>query len=309
MRHFPRNESGRCYIFLRKTLEAMTIDEICEKAKALPASPALVPALLELLRREDSSLNDLEEIVARDTSLSAAVLRMANSAFYGGRGTFGDLPQALLSLGFSRTHELVLTVSGGRWNSINLEGYSWEPGDFYRHSLTVAVASRLVAEKVGYENQELAYAAGLIHEAGKLALAYAWPKVIDAVRQRQKEKGGYWLDAERAVLGFTHTGISAELLERWHFPESLLEVVNYYPYPEEAGEENRRLVQIVHLAKHLTIQMGVGNGEDAFWLPASENVYEELELAVPDLEELLAASLEGARKLLRENLLSGRIKI
>lgn len=287
----------------------MTIEEICEKAKDLPASPALVPALLRLLGREDSSLADLEEIIAQDTSLSAAVLRMANSAFYGGRGTFGDLPQALLNLGFSRTHELVITVSGGRWNSIDLDGYSWEPGDFYRHSLTVAVASKLVAGKVGFEEPELAYTAGLIHEAGKLALAYACPEVIDPVRQRQEATKSYWLDAERAVLGFTHTEISAELLDRWHFPESLLEVVSHYPYPEDAGEANRRLVQIVHLAKHLTIHMGVGNGEDAFWLPASETVHEDLGLSELDLEELLVASVEDARKLLGKNMLTGRIKV
>lgn len=287
----------------------MTIDEICEKARSLPASPAILPALLELLGREDASLNDLQAIVEKDSSLGAAVLRMANSAFYGGRGTFDELQQALLQLGFSRTHELALTVSGGRWNTVDLEGYSWEPGDFFRHSLTVAVVAKNVAGKVGYDEVEVAYAAGLIHEAGKLALAYAYPEGIEQVRRRQSEKEESWLDAERTVLGFSHTDVSAELLERWNFPSSLLAVASFYPYPDQAEEENRQLVQIIHLAKHLTIQMGVGIGEDAFWLPLDEKVLESLSLSEEDLEALLESSLEAARKLLRENLLTGRIKL
>jgi len=287
----------------------MKIEEICEKAKSLPASPSIMPSLVALLAREDASLNDLESIIARDTSLSTAVLRMANSAYYGGRGQFGDLPQALLQLGFSRTHELALTVSGGRWNSIDLEGYSWQPGDFFRHSFTVAVVARNVAQKIGYDQPEMAYEAGLIHEAGKLAIAYAYPEGVETVRQQQAESGDYWIEAERKVLGFTHTDVSAELLSGWNFPEALIAVGQHYPMPENAGEGERRLVDIIHLAKHLTIQMGIGNGEDAFWLPVKESVLADLKLTEDDLESLLEMSIDAARKLLKENLLTGKIKI
>ena len=287
----------------------MHIEEICERAQSLPASPAILPSLLKLLAQEDASLNDLGEIVTRDSSLSASVLRMANSAFYGGRRSFDELSQALLQLGFAKTHELAVTVSGGRWNTVELEGYSWEPGDFFRHSLTVAVIAKKVSEKSSPELAEVAYAAGLMHEAGKLALAYAYPEGIEKVRERQQQKKESWLEAEQAVLGFSHTDISAKLLTDWGFPDSLLAVACFYPFPDQAAEANRRLVQIVHLAKHLTIQMGIGNGEDAFWLPLNEEVPPLLSLSEEDLEELISDSLEAARKLLRENMLSGRIKL
>lgn len=287
----------------------MNIDEICAKAQSLPASPSIVPALVELLGREDASLNDLEAIIVRDTSLSAAVLRMANSAFYGGHASFADVTQALLHLGFSRTHELVLTVSGGRWNTFDLEGYSWQPGDFFRHSLTVAVVAKQVALRIDFEQPELAYVAGLIHEAGKLALAYACPDQIEEVRQHQSKRGDYWIEAEAEVLGFTHTDISTQLLRGWNFPEPLISAAAYYPDPGEAGAPDRKLVQIIHLAKHLTIQMGIGNGEDAFWLPVREKVLGDLALAEEDLAVLLEESIEAARKLLRDNFLTGRIKL
>lgn len=287
----------------------MVIEQICDMAKELPASPTILPSLLELLAKEDASLNDLKAIVEKDSSLGAAVLRMANSAYYGGRGDFDELSQALLQLGFSRTHELALTVSGGRWNTVNLDGYSWEPGDFFRHNLTVAIVAKKVAEKAQPEKMEVAYAAGLIHEAGKLALAYAYPEGIEQARKRQAETGASWLDAERSVLGYSHTDISARLLKQWNFPSSLLAVASFYPYPDQADEGERRLVQIVHLAKHLAIQMGVGIGEDAFWLPLDENVLGPLSLSEQDLEELLGSSLISARKILGENMLTGRIKL
>jgi HD-like signal output (HDOD) protein len=287
----------------------MEIEAICKKAQSLPACPAILPALLKLLARADASLKDLEAIIAQDTSLSAAVLKMANSAYYGGRGKFGDLPQALLQLGFTRTHELVLTVSGGRWNSVDLAGYSWQPGDYFRHSFTVAVVAKHIAKKIGYAQAEMAYVAGLMHEAGKLALAYAYPEGIEKVRQRQSETGEYWIDAERAVLGYAHTDVSRALLNQWRFPDALISAACHYPYPEQAEEDNRRLVGIIHIAKHLTIQIGIGNGEDAFWLPVSESILEELSLSEGDLEGLLESSIDAVRKLLQENMLTGAIQI
>lgn len=287
----------------------MTLEEICQKAQQIPASPSILPALLSLLGQENSTLQDLESVVKQDTSLSVAVLRMANSVAMGGAVRFESLDDAILRLGFISTHKLVVTVAGGRWNSINLSGYSWEPGDFFRHSLAVAVASRQLALTLGSCDPELAYTAGLMHEAGKLALAFSYPEAIELAREKRNELDFDWLQAEREVLGFNHTDISRELLQGWNFPQSLLEAVSFYPDPSMASEEFRALVETIHLGKHIAIQTGIGAGEDAFWLKADDAVLSHLGALELDLEDLIASVVADVSLLLQNALLNGPIKI
>jgi HD-like signal output (HDOD) protein len=285
----------------------MTIDEICQNAQQIPASPAILPSLLALLAREEASLVDLKRIVKQDTSLSVAVLRMANSAAMGGGVKFENLDDAILRLGFGLTYKLVVTVAGGRWNSIDMSGYSWAPGDFFRHSLAVAVAARSLAIELDSCQPELAYTAGLMHEAGKLALVFSNPLAIGRARAKQAELNCDWLEAERLVLGFNHTDISRSLLEGWSFPESLLDVVKFYPTPAQSAPEFRPLVETIHLAKHLAIQTGIGAGEDAFWLPVDNLTLNNLGAQDLDFEDIIASVVEELRYLLKDALLTGPI--
>ena len=123
--------------------------------------------LLALLASEDASLADLKEIVKQDTSLECGCLENGKILLRSGGGIhFANLDDAILRLGFSSTYKLVVTAAGGRWNSIDVSGYSWTPGDFFRHSLTVSVAARRLATELDSCEPELAYTAGLMHEAG-----------------------------------------------------------------------------------------------------------------------------------------------
>ena len=250
----------------------MTLTEICKKAQEIPASPSILPVCLKLLEDEDASLQELSDLVKQDLGLSASVLKLANSAAFGGEISFDSLDDAIFRLGFSLTYNLVVTAAGGRWNNISLEGYSWTPGDFFRHSLTVAVAAQKIAKMLEICDADLAYTAGLMHESGKLALAYACPQAINQARFYVDEQDYNWLQAEEKVLGFNHTQISLQLLGGWSFPDSLLQVAAHYPKPSATSGEFLSLVEVVHLAKHMAIQTGIGVGEDAFWLEVDPSI-------------------------------------
>ena len=288
---------------------ALKIEEICIRAQSLPVSPTVLPRLLELLGREELNLEDLEEVIQTDTGLSAAVLKMANSISFGGRGQYSEIAQAILYLGFPSTHELMMTVAGGRWNAVDVDGYAWQPGDFFRHNFAVVVAASTIAKQIDFPSPETTYAAGLMHEAGKLALAFVSPESINAIRIFQEEHSCRWIEAERAALGFAHNDISATLLKKWNFPKSLIEVGAFYPVPKQASEPNQTLVQVIHVAKHLAIQTGIGVGEDEFWLDPKEEVLEALGLVDDDLEGLLIATLEKIEKVLGGNTLAGAINL
>ena len=287
----------------------MTLTEICNKAQEIPASPSILPVCLKLLDDSDASLQDLSDLVKQDLGLSASVLKLANSAAFGGEISFDSLDDAIFRLGFSQTYNLVVTAAGGRWNNMNLEGYSWTPGDFFRHSLTVAVAAQRIAKVLEICDSDLAYTAGLMHESGKLALAFACPEAINKARNLVDEQGCNWLQAEELVLGFNHTQISQALLGGWSFPESLLQVAAHYPKPSAISGEFLSLVEVVHLAKHMAIQTGIGVGEDAFWLEVDPSVLVHIGEDHTNFEDMYATIVADVRKRLQGSLLTGALAI
>ena len=277
----------------------MTLTEICNKAQEIPASPSILPVCLKLLEDDDASLQELSDLVKQDLGLSASVLKLANSAAFGGEVSFDSLDDAIFRLGFSLTYNLVVTAAGGRWNNISLDGYSWTPGDFFRHSLTVAVAAQKIAKMLEICDADLAYTAGLMHESGKLALAYACPEAISQARVLVDEQAYNWLQAEEQVLGFNHTQISRELLGGWSFPDSLLQVAAHYPKPSATSGEFLTLVEVVHLAKHLAIQTGIGVGEDAFWLEVDPSVLTHIVGDHANFEDVYATIVADVRNRLQ----------
>ncbi|MFO7725289.1 MAG: HDOD domain-containing protein [Oceanipulchritudo sp.] len=285
----------------------LTIEEVCQAAQQIPCSPSLLPEVVRLLNQPDAGIDELEGIIHRDPGLSAAVLKMANSAFFSSGQSFDNLSDAILRLGFKQTYRITVSVSGGRWNSFDLSAYGWQPGDFCRHSFAVAVASRFLAEKTEAIVPELAFTAGMIHDAGKLALAYMGTEYVDPIRDYQREHQCDWFAAERKVLGFTHAEVTGALLKNWNFPENLIDVGLHYATPASAREGNELLLAVVHGGKHLAIQTGVGLGEDAFWTPLDPTVIEQLGASEEDLRLILPDLIESLKALLHRELLTGKI--
>jgi putative nucleotidyltransferase with HDIG domain len=219
--------------------------------------------ILPLLENPDASNSVLSDLISRDPGTSAAVLRLANSVYFG-RGKCGSLDEAFLRLGTQEISRLLVGGIVGRWASAPVEGYGWEPGDLCTHSFTVAIAADVIARERGEACQKEAYTAGLLHDIGKLGMAHACGQHFDLVRKRQEISDLSWRELEREVFGFDHTEVGAALLRRWNFPLSLVQVVEFYPRPQSVTGPDRSLVLLVHAAKNLAINIGQGVGEDGF---------------------------------------------
>jgi putative nucleotidyltransferase with HDIG domain len=285
----------------------ITIEAICAQAEALPCSPGLLPKAVQLMQSEEAQLADLEHLILMDTGLSAAVLKMANSPAFASGRSFDSISEAVLRLGFRQTYRIVVAVLGGKWIARDSDAFGWTPGDFCRHSFTVACASRKLAQQVDPDNADLAYTAGLFHDVGKLALAFFASEALDEVRDLQAREGCVWSEAEARILGFTHLQVSAKLLTDWHFPDNLIAVALHYEYPESAPQQHARLVALVHLAKHLAVQTGIGGGDDAFYLNADARAAELLNVSEEAIREVVPGLVEDLRQLLGGRIIAGAI--
>jgi putative nucleotidyltransferase with HDIG domain len=274
------------------------LNDVVAKAVALPSAPWLLPKLMELLANPESAADQVENLIRMDSGLATGTLRLANSAYFTNSMPCDTLSDAIVRLGFREIYRLASTKIASGWLNAPVEGYGWEPGDLYRHSLTVAVAGDLLAKETGLVEPEIVYTAGLLHDVGKLALAFACSPQFETIRQYQAKERCAWRAAELQVLGYDHTDVSEALLSTWKFPANLVQVVKFYPRPAAAGAEFVTLVTHVHAAKHLALCLGTGVGEDGFQSEIDEQALRAANISPGALERLLPAVHEVSAKLL-----------
>lgn len=278
----------------------LSLRDVSAQAAKLPAAPWLLPKLMALLGDAEAAAEQVETVIRTDAGLASGTLRLANSAYFAQSAPCDTLAEAIVRLGFGEIYRLASTNIAGGWLQNPVEGYGWEPGDLYRHSLTVAVAADLLARETETVGPEIAYTGGLLHDVGKLALAHACAAAFEDVRRKQEESGKPWRAVEHEVLGFDHTDVAGALLTTWRFPENLLEAVRYYPRPALAHEAHRPLVVHIHAAKHLALCLGTGVGEDGFHSELDEAALREQGITPEMTEALLPAVLEKATRLMAE---------
>jgi HD-like signal output (HDOD) protein len=287
-----------------------SFQEVCEKALRLPCSPTLLPRLVTVLQSDDATIEEIEEVIKLDPALASSTLRLANSAYFGSSGSACEsLSEALMRLGQKEVFRLAALSMAGRWMTQKIEGYGWGQGDFCRFSLVTAVACEYLAEQSGKADPRIAYTAGLIHEIGKLAVAYSCADFFPLIRAHQKATACTWLEAEAAVLGYTHATLGAELLTRWKFSPTLVATVVHNPPTASAPADVLPLLVVVHAAKYLAVSMGAGVSDDGFLFSLNTPLLVEWGFSPEVLERALPAVHDRATRLLHEKLSVGAIQI
>ncbi len=285
-----------------------TFAEVCDKATRLPCSPALLPRLITVLEKDDASIDELESVICIDPALASSTLRLANSAYFAsGSSQVESLSEALMRLGQKEVYKLAALSVASRWMNQKVEGYRWEAGDFCRLSLVEAVAAEYLAEKTGRVDPKTAYTAGLVHEIGKLAFAFACAEQFPEVRKIQAAQSCPWLVAEKQVIGFNHAEVGAELLRRWKFPASFVAVGTYNPPRSDSPAEFLPLLVHLHAAKYLAVTIGAGAAEDGFLFELNAPLLIEWGFSPDVLEASIPDILERAGKLLQERLTHGSL--
>jgi len=285
-----------------------TLIEVCEKATRLPCSPALLPRLISVLEKEDSSIDELESVIRIDTVLASSTLRLANSAYFAaGSSQVENLSEAIMRLGQHEVYRLAALSLASRWMNQKIDGYRWEAGDFCRLALMVAVAAEYLATQSGRVDPKTAYTAGLVHEVGKLALAYSCGEYFPAIRSLQTNTGCTWLNAEKQVLGYNHAEIGGELLKRWKFPPSFVALGTFNPPTASAPADVLPLLVHVHAAKYIAVTIGVGVAEDGFLYELNAPLLMEWGFSPAVLEAAIPEVVVRAGKLLQEKLSHGSL--
>ncbi len=265
----------------------LSMDNIVEKVDELPSLPQVVVRVMELTEDPDSSAFDINEALSQDQNMTAQVLRMANSLYYGYSRRISTVTDAIVLIGFNAVRSIVLAASVSKILKKELNGYVMGEGQLWVHSQCAAVFARLLAKKTQFRSVELAYTATLLHDIGKLVMnSYvrdAYQDVIDVVNMEKLT----FDEAEKRIFGFSHPVVGGKVAEKWNLPGDLVEAISCHHDPS-AAESNPKLTAIVHVADAVTLQMGMGLGVDGLLYPLSKEAVDLLEISEGDLEGLMA---------------------
>jgi len=261
-------------------MEPAQLKRNIQRIRNLPTLPPIVAKIGKLVESPTTSSADVARVIAQDQVLSAKILRMANSPFFGMSRKISSVTQALVILGFNVIKGLVLTTSVFEMIQHSIVGL-WE------HSLGAAAAARVIAARVGEAEVEEVSVAGLLHDLGKVVLTVQLePEVRDQIFKLVEDKKISFMEAEQELLGFTHAQVGLWLAEHWKLPETLAEPMTYHHHPERARLAPLQTA-IVHLADIVIRARGFGYGGDPYVPPLSGEAWKLLGLSTKDFDAIL----------------------
>lgn len=267
-------------------------DEILHKIDTIPAMSGTATRLLKLLEDPEVGIARVVHLIEYDPGLTANVLRLANSAYFGTARSIGSVRDAVVRLGTNTVLQIAIASSVYSIMSKPVAGYDLPAGDLWRHCVMVAITAERLCTALDIPTPGVTFTAGLLHDIGKIVIGTFVDGDFDAINAAAQEPGVTFESAERKVLGMDHAEVGAALTERWDFPATLSSVARWHHRPEEC-QEDREVVDIVHVADALCILEGIGAGADGLRYQPSETVVSRLELTTKTIEYVLSQSLSA----------------
>jgi putative nucleotidyltransferase with HDIG domain len=259
--------------------------DLARRTGDLPPLPSAVSRLLEMSRDANVSLSQMAEVIRHEPALTTKVLRLCNSAYYGLPRKVTSLQEAVVYLGADTLVNFVLAGCVAAFYRAAHAGYGNLVGDLWRHSVSCAIASQLLADKCGEEKTGEAFTAGLLHDIGKIVLSAEVRARFDVIIERVRAENCTFEEAEREVLGFNHAEVGAIIAREWNLPVSLCEAIEFHHDPTRA-EHFPRLCAQVHIANILCISLGIGLGNDGLAYAFHPKSLEATGLPISDLYPL-----------------------
>ncbi len=234
---------------LRNILGDQRLQTLAADLKSLPSLPTLYQDLMQVMQAPDAKLQQAGEIIARDVGMTARLMQIVNSSFFGLPVRVADPAHAAKLLGLDILKGLVLSVQlFSKFEQITVEGFSIQ--DFTQHSIRVASSAKRIAQHESCEKSvaEDAFLAGMLHDVGKLVLAQNMPEGFAEVLSLAAEQGIPAWQVEESVLGATHASVGAYLLGIWGLADPLLEAVAYHHSPQAAPGSSFNATPAVYVA-------------------------------------------------------------
>lgn len=262
----------------------------------LASLPEVVMRTIDLINDPDTSAAQIGQVLSEDPGLTARLLKIVNSPFYGFPSRIDTVSRAITVIGTLELLDLILATSVVKvFRGIPTDLVDMD--SFWEHSLYTGVIARILAGRMRAPNTERYFIAGLLHDIGSLAMYKQIPDICaDALRRARVELAPLHT-IEQELLGFDHGEIGGELMRAWHLPDSLVNAIRFHHQPLQA-ETFRLETAIVHLADVIACSIHDPTSETGRVPPMESAAWDLTGLPVHSMEEIIDeadAQFEDAR--------------
>jgi putative nucleotidyltransferase with HDIG domain len=259
--------------------------------------PPVAAQIMALAEDENSSMSDISDLIIHDPSITASLLKICNSAYFGLARKVESVRDAITLLGLDQIVELVLLNSTAENFKDEPDGYGLGEGELWQHAVLSAHVAKMLAKNHGIARKKhLIFTAALLKDIGKLIMgryvAFSYEKINILVGS----KGYSFNEAEKEVIGMNHEEIGALLGEKWRFGKKLIYIIRNHHMSEEACRNDVETA-LVYLADIVCMMMGFGTGVDGLAYRFYGDVLNRMNLNDHDLQKIIYETGERRKKI------------
>jgi HD-like signal output (HDOD) protein len=267
--------------------------DLVDRSIQLSSFPDIYYQIVKVMNDTRSSASHLAQVVSNDPGLSATLLKMVNSAFYGLPAKVSSIVRAIALIGGNELSTLAMGISVIRYFK-DIPPEMVDMKKFWMHSVAVGVFARLLAyHKVGLSEEEF-FIGGLLHDIGRLVILKAYPHTVAYAMQLAEKRRILLFEAERIVLGFDHATVAGLLLEKWNFPKTLQLMIKYHHLP--LVSQRPLEAAIISLSNILATAMHFGYSGDRFIPSFDKKIWDTIDLST----SILMSSVKQADRQVNE---------
>ncbi|MCK5348358.1 MAG: HDOD domain-containing protein [Desulfobacula sp.] len=235
---------------LRDLLNKKALQQLLGGIETMPSIPSLYAKIISELQSSDASAASVGEIIAKDMGMTAKVLQLVNSSFFGMPRHISNVQEAVVLLGIDIVKTLVLGIEV--FSRFSKNALSIIPVDkIHDHCVKTGVIAKKIAklEKMDKEKTDNAMIASSLHDLGKLILVEHYPDEYKGVLEVVRQKKMPVFKAESQIFGVTHGEVGAYLLGLWGLPENIIEGIAFHHNPAKINTREFELCGLVHVAE------------------------------------------------------------
>ena len=262
-----------------------TPHEIVRGVEKLVSLPEVCFLVNDLVNDPNSDIKQIGSVISQDPDLTARLLKLVNSSYYGFTKPIETVSRAIMMVGMRELQHMI-------WASSAVETFnSLPPADanmanFWRHSIFTAVSARIIARECNVLHPERMFVSGLLHDIGRLLIFHKLPEEAARIIEEQKTRPSQALtDIEKEVIGYDHAELGKVLCESWQLPESLTTAIGNHHEPVLQGDYQLESA-ILHVANLMADALELGE-EENFHKMADQQAWAMLNLSDEAVKKVL----------------------
>jgi len=275
------------------------IDDIINGIDTLRPIPPVAAQIMALAEDENSSMSDIADLIIYDPSITASLLKICNSAYFGLPRQIESVRDAITLLGLDQIVELVLLNGTAENFKDEPDGYGLGEGELWHHAVLSAYVAKILAEKHGLtDKKHLIFTGALLKDIGKIIMgrfvAFSYEKINILVHS----KGYSFNEAEKEIIGMNHEELGARIGKKWRFGDKLIYIMRNHHMTDE-NCRNDPETALVYLADIVCMMIGFGTSLDGLAYRFYGEVLDRMNLTEKDLQNVIFDTGERRKKIER----------